>query len=48
MIDIDSLLEVVEPDDVDVSSLSVHDKLNPALWTPVNGDYSLKPEIKQK
>ena len=39
----DLLKEVIEPEAVDVSSIQVHDELNPLLW---DGD-TLKPEVRK-
>jgi len=40
----DSLKEVVEPDDVDVSTIQMHDTLNPLIW---NDNMKLKPDIRK-
>lgn len=48
MLNFTELLEEVSPEDVDISSLSIHDRLNQALWTPSNGDYVLKEDVKKK
>jgi len=40
----DTLKEVVEPDNVDVSSIQMHDTLNPLIW---ESDEQIKPEIRK-
>jgi len=40
----DVLKEVVEPDDVDVSSIQMHDTLNPLIW---ESDDKIKPDIRK-
>ena len=40
----DELKEVVEPDNVDVSSIQLHDTLNPLIW---ESDIKLKPDIRK-
>lgn len=48
MLNFEELLEEVSPEDVDISSLSFHDRLNPDIWVPSEGNYILKEEIKNK
>lgn len=48
MLNFEELLEEVSPEDVDISSLSFHDRLNPSIWVPSEGNYVLKEEIKNK
>ncbi len=40
----DTLKEVVEPDAVDVSSIQMHDTLNPLVW---ESEEKLKPEVRK-
>jgi hypothetical protein len=40
----DTLKEVVEPDAVDVSSIQMHDTLNPLAW---ESEEKLKPEVRK-
>jgi len=40
----DELKEVVEPDNVDVSSIQLHDILNPLIW---ESDIKLKPDVRK-
>ena len=40
----DTLKEVVEPDNVDVSSIQMHDILNPLIWET---DEKIKPDIRK-
>ena len=40
----DTLKEVVEPDNVDVSTIQMHDALNPLIW---ESDNKLKPDIRK-
>ena len=40
----DVLKEVVEPDNVDVSTIQMHDTLNPLIWET---DEKLKPEVRK-
>jgi len=40
----DSLKEVVEPDEVDVSSIQMHDTLCPMIW---ESDEKMKPEVRK-
>jgi predicted nucleotidyltransferase len=40
----DTLKEVVEPDEVDVSTIQMHDTLNPLIW---QSEDELKPEIRK-
>jgi predicted nucleotidyltransferase len=40
----DLLKEVIEPDNVDVSSIQMHEKLNPLIWEE---NEKLKPEIRK-
>jgi hypothetical protein len=39
----DILKEVIEPDSVDVSTLQIHDELNPLIWE----NESLKPDVRK-
>lgn len=48
MLNFDELFEEVSPEDVDISSLSFHDRLNPQIWTPYEGNYILKEDVKNK
>ena len=40
----DELKEVVEPDNVDVSSIQLHDVLNPLIW---DSDMIIKPDVRK-
>jgi len=40
----DTLKEIVEPDSVDVSSIQMHDTLNPLIW---ESEEKIKPEIRK-
>ena len=40
----DELKEVVEPDNVDVSSIQMHDELNPFIW---DSDMEMKPDVRK-
>lgn len=40
----DELKEVIEPDYVDVSSIQMHDTLNPLIW---NSDNEIKPDVRK-
>jgi hypothetical protein len=40
----DTLKEVVEPDEVDVSSIQMHDTLSPMVW---ESDEKMKPEVRK-
>lgn len=39
--------EIVEPDDVDVTSIKISDELNPIFWEKQDDEYKLKPEIRK-
>ena len=40
--------EIIEPDDVNITSIKLNDELNPLLWENINGEYKLKPDIRKK
>lgn len=40
--------EIIQPDDVNITSIKISDNLNPIFWDEVNGEFILKPEIRKK
>lgn len=43
-----NLDEILNPEDVDLSSFKIKDHLDPQIWDYKNGIYTLKPKIRQK
>ncbi len=43
-----NLDEFLKPNDIDLSSFKIHDKLSPKIWNMVNGSNKLKPEVRNK
>lgn len=43
-----NLDEIINPDDVDLSSFKIKDHLDPTIWDNVNGQYVLKSKIRSK
>lgn len=43
-----NLDELLQPEDVDLSSFSVKNELNPKIWNKVDGKYRLDPKVRSK